>query len=344
MPCFSLAPNKLTLYNRVFKSSEYDKDGNKKDKVKRNNTVNFEPTSNDQTVKRQSHNLQISPNAYRTLTKKITWLYYLSKSRNRTTYNGKQIYNFKLCFLTLTLPSKQQTSTAEVTANIFNTMLTELRQRTSMTNYVWRMEYQKNGNVHYHLCTDTYLDYFFVLPIWNRILSHHGYIEPYRAKHADLSLHQYNQLYNSDGHKEFATIAKQYAKGKKNKWTQPNSIDCKSVISKKAIASYISKYFGKSENDTTIKNEFDTPENVANIRLWFCSRSLSRVENISDFCEGFSQDVVAIIDCAKNTHKFFAKWATVIYYELHNLPDYCRQVLEPIMRNHAYSTGYIPDP
>src|SRR5690606_40476869 len=91
-------------------------------------------------------------------------------------------------FITLTLPSKQKDPTKFITNNLFNQFLTEIRQRTKMENYVWRLEFQKNKNVHYHIVTDTYIDYHLVLKIWNRILDNYGYIKPYTEKHNKLSL------------------------------------------------------------------------------------------------------------------------------------------------------------
>src|SRR3546814_8448708 len=78
-------------------------------------------------IKRSSHNLTMSTNAYRTLRKKINWLYYLAKSKHVRTISGKEIYNFKIGFITLTLPSKQRTCTKEVTNSLFNTLLKDLR-------------------------------------------------------------------------------------------------------------------------------------------------------------------------------------------------------------------------
>src|SRR5690606_12361768 len=55
------------------------------------------------TITRSHHNFTISENANRTLRNKINWLYYLAKSKQIKTYNGKSIFNFKIGFITLTL-------------------------------------------------------------------------------------------------------------------------------------------------------------------------------------------------------------------------------------------------
>lgn len=342
MPSVSLQPNKLVLFNSVYRRDYVNEllvpiQG--RSKVKR---ININSKNENDNLKLKRKKLVLSDNAYRSLKKKINWLYYLSKSRYVKTYSGKEIYNFKINFLTLTLPSKQRTSTKEVTSNLLNNFLTEIRQRTTMENYVWRLEFQKNGNVHYHIVTDTYLDYFFVLKIWNRILLLNGYIEDYQNKHKDLSLMDYNNLYNSNGKVEFNVIAKRYAKGKSNDWTQPNSVDCKSVISKKAISNYISKYFSKSSDENPIMNELDNEDNIANLRLWFCSRSLSKLNTISEFIECVKYDLYDLVSNCKSFKKVVHRYATVIYFEITSLFGHSRKIIEMMLKDYSKKQGYIP--
>lgn len=375
LPSFSLQPNKLVSFNSIFvKDYQTNKifglrekrntiKSNHCDTIKSNQSTNqpsqtelFKPkeikhpvihnttiqkiTTNQ--IKRQSHNFEISQNAYRNLKSKINWLYYLAKSKHVKTYAGKDIYNFKINFLTLTLPSKQLTPTKEVTTNLLNTFLTEIRQRTGMENYVWRLEFQKNRNVHYHIVTDTYLDYHFVLKIWNRILKHNGYITAYQEKFKNISLLEYNKLYNRDGKKEFSQIAKSYAKSKSQNWEQPNSVDCKSVISKKAIANYISKYFGKSKDSQPVSSELDTEENSENLRLWFCSRSLSKLKSVSNYCEAVDYDLFGIVSFCQEVKKVFLKYATVFYFEINKQTGKVRQWLEMLLKDYSKRQGYVP--
>ena len=342
MPCFSLEPNKLVSFNRVFRRSNYDEYGNRRQKTKLLHSTNWSDKAKSNAIKRAHHNLMLSDNAYRTLKRRINWLYYLAKSRHVKTYSGKDIYNFKIAFLTLTLPSKQRTCTAEITKVLFNQFLTEIRQRTKVENYIWRLEFQKNGNAHYHIITDTYLDYFFAQKIWNRILSNNGYVQPYTDKHSAMSLHDYNLTYNSDGKTDFSVIAKRYASGKKTGWTQPPTIDVKSVQSKKAIANYISKYFSKDANHATIQNELDNDDNTENIRLWFCSRSLSKLSSVSDFCEAVDYDIFSLVGCCKKIRKVFCQYATIIYYDLLEFSHWSRSQVEMLLKDYSKKQGYIP--
>lgn len=234
LPSFSLEPNKLSSYNSIFirnKENETIKSIQERPKRVLRSLPNLQSSNH---INRSGHNFIISDNAYRTLKRKINWLYYLSKARKVKTYNGKDIFNFKIAFITLTLPSKQKTPTSDISSSLLNPFLTEIRQRTKMENYVWRLEFQKNGNVHYHLVTDTYIDYYLVKKIWNRLLASKGYIDEYRSKMEKLSLSEYVKRYEGNTNITYSDIVKNYARNKRENWSQPNSVDVKSVISNRA--------------------------------------------------------------------------------------------------------------
>lgn len=342
IPSFSLEPNKVVSYNSVF-VRDYENEELRHIASLRNKKLNkFININSSKIIKKDFHNFKISENAYRNLKRKINWLYYLSKSKKVKTYNGKEIYNFKVAFITLTLPAKQKTPTATVTKELLNNFLTEVRQRTEMINYVWRLEFQKNGNVHYHLITDTYLDYFFIKKIWNRLLKSKGYIKEYQEKMNRLTLSEYNNVYNQNSKIEFNKMAKRYARNKRENWSNPPSVDVKSVISDKAIANYISKYFSKNSIGETIKNELDNEGNSKSLRLWYCSRSLSKMKTISNFCEAVLYDIFAIVSFAEKTTKIIGKYATSIYFEIKELPHNSRKWIEMIFRDYSQKQGYVP--
>jgi hypothetical protein len=211
-----------------------------------------------------------------------------------------------------------------------------------MENYVWRLEFQKNGNAHYHIVTDTYLDYYFILGIWNRVLKLNGYIDEYKSKMEGLSLYGYANQYNDDGKTSFEVLRKRYLKGKSTKWEQPNSVDVKSVISKKAISFYISKYFSKEDNDKEIMNENDNEDNTKNLRLWFCSRSLSKLDTVTDMCERVDYDLFEMVKKVKDVQRVFHQYATVIYFEISKMVGEVRKFFEMLLKDYSRRNGYIP--
>lgn len=342
MPSFSIEPNKIALYNQVFIRDRVNSELKSVHDFKTSRVVNNKSINSENRVVKKHHNFKISDNAFRTIKRKINWLYYLSKPKHVKTYSGKDIFNFKCAFITLTLPSKQKECTADITSKYFNQFLTEIRQRTKMNNYVWRLEFQKNGNVHYHIITDTFLDYFFVRNIWNRIISKGGYISDYQNRFKDLNLSQYNQLVNANKKVEFPVIAKRYAKGKKDNWSQPNSVDVKSVNNNQSISNYLSKYFAKDSKHDTIKNELDTDENSKSLRLWFCSRSLSKLKTVSNFCEAVDWSAEALVEGIDKVKKLVHKYATIYYFNIKDLPDSCKKQLGIILKSYSRDLGYVP--
>jgi hypothetical protein len=331
LPKFSAKPNKIVLFNEV---SRYGSSDKKK---------GVESISNEKTnLTRKFHNFNITPTAQKNLREKISWLYQLSKSRFVITYSGKQITNFKINFLTLTLPAKQAHPTSQITNECLNQFLSEIRQRTKMENYVWRLEFQHNGNVHYHVVTDTYIDYFFAQKIWNRILSKLGYIDAFASKMKKLSAYDYFLEYGEKRKQTFEESHKSYVKGRSEGWRNPPSVDVKSCTSNKHIGLYISKYFSKKKDGNPICNALDNEDNSFGLRLWFCSRSLSKLKGIVDYVEAVEFNPADAIKSLDKTRKYFHKYATCYYFEWADLSNYIKSILFPYFYNYAKSLGYCP--
>lgn len=353
LPKFSLRPSQFSLYNEFVRKSGSSNTWENPIENKRKRLDNLR-TSDKDIVKyfpelakkageiNRFHNWQISPSGRKTLQHKINWLYFLSKSRYKKSVSGKFINNFKLNFLTLTLPSTQVHNTAAITKECLNQFLVEMKQRFGMENFVWRLEFQKNGNVHYHLVTDTFCDFFLVRKIWNRILSKLGYVQAYTKKHVFLKLSEYCEMYSNGGQIDFDTLKDRYIKGKRNNWKVPNTVDVKSVSSAKKIAFYISKYFGKKNENQNPCNELDNEENSKGLRLWFCSRSLSKLDKISDYCEAQSIDLFSIISKATDKFKAVTEYCTTIYYSFKSLLLDGKQIIGQLLREYAYSLNYKP--
>lgn len=337
---FSLRPNKLVLYNEISRGFTLEEIETQQRISEKLVIEKKELVKTKNKIEKKFHNFKISKNAYRNMQEKINWLYYLSKSRNKQTYTGKNIYNFKLAFITLTLPSVQRHPTSEITKKVFNQFLTELRQSSKMQNYVWRLEFQKNRNVHYHLVTDSYLDYFLIRKIWNRNLKKLGYIEEYKNKFKDLSLYDYNKITNKNNKVDFSVIKKRYSKGKKENWKNPNTVDVKSVYNNKTIANYISKYFGKDSNEQNECNSLDNESNSFGLRLWFCSRKLSKLISVRDYIENANYNVEYILKFCSTMKYKVHKYCVVVYYKLNKKVNEFSRFLDSLFRSYAKSVGY----
>lgn len=341
---FSLSPNKLSLYN-VYERIAGDDDFLPEAKPFVPSAKMFAEFYGEKYEPVQRfHNFKISETAQKTIKQKINWLYFLSKSKTIKTYSGKVIPDFRLNFATVTLPSKQLHPTKKITQECFNQLLTELRTRVNLKNYVWRLEFQKNGNVHYHLVTDVYIDFHFLQRIWNRIIEKLGYVAEFQNKMQAMSLLDYwNSVKNYKGI-DFSIAKKRYFNGVAEKWSKPNSVDVKSVKSKNQIAGYIAKYFGKDKGENPNCNENDTKENSMGMRLWFCSQSLSKLDKVSDFVDAMQDDLISIVCKAKDYKVFVHEYCTTLFFSINKIYDASKKIITNLLLNYAQEKNYCPSP
>lgn len=300
--------------------------------------------TNTKKLEKKFHNFEISPNSQKNLRSKVEWLFQYARSRNVQTYTNKIIKNYKVGFITLTLPSKQIHNTAYIITQMLDEFLQQLRKRIKMINYVWRLEFQANGNAHFHIVTDSYCDYYLALKIWNKILNVHGYIEPYKNKMSALTYTQYAEKFGkkSNGEKiSNEVIFKRYNYGKSTNWRNPNTVDCKNLSKGGSISFYISKYFSKKEKSAK-KNELDNESNSFALRLCFWSRSLSRCKAESMPVQYYDTNVFEVLKKDESVNYVVYDYCTVIYYEFQKLNDFSKEILHKYFTECRRADNYTP--
>ena len=299
---------------------------------------------NEKKLVRKFHNFDISINSARNLRKKIDFLYYYSNSRRVKSYSGKVISNFKVLFLTLTIPSNQIHNTGMIITNILDPFLQICRQRLKMTNYVWRLEFQANGTAHFHILTDTYIDYYFAKKHWNKCLNQLGYVDAYRDKMQALSYTDYCKLYGKDFKGEKVSkelLYKRYNAGKSTNWKNPNSVDVRSIRSSREISFYISKYFSKKDKGQKC-NELDTEENSFALRLCYWSRSLSRLKLESMPFDYYEADIVQLLDADDSVIRCVYDYCVVYYFDIATVGIYLKKALNAVLNRVKNEAEYVP--
>lgn len=126
-----------------------------------------------------------------------------------------------LSFITLTISGKERKLTSkEGNKLLLAPWLLQMRRKSGMTTYIWKAEFQKNGQLHYHITTPTWIHYQVIKDSWNNILSANGFLTQYHIEHP----------------------------GK-----MPNSTDVHKVYKIKNLQAYLIKYLSKVDQDG--KNE-----------------------------------------------------------------------------------------
>jgi hypothetical protein len=289
-----------------------------------------------------THNFELSKKASARIKAKVSWLYELSKSKTVIPTKGKPMYSFKMNFITLTLPALQQHTTAEITSICLNQFLTECKSKFGLRNYVWRLEFQKNGNAHYHIASDTYIDYTSCKLIWNRCLNKLGYVARYQEKMQGMTFEQYREQYSNNGEVPFNTLRERFGRGCATRWDSPNTVDVRAVGSARNIAFYISKYITKKSDDKLNPIVASREPETTNLRLWYCSKSLSALDKIEIFMDGMSDLTCAVLSGIEKARKFIFDYCSVWYFNAVEQEGLTRRNLWKLYREYAYERGYSP--
>lgn len=297
----------------------------------------------------------LSKASKRKLFDSINYLYSLSPKRTITMQTGKCIYNYRMSFITLTLPAKQCHGDTFIKSNFLNQFLVELRRNYGLTNYVCKAELQKNENIHFHLLIDRYIDYQALRRRWNRCIEKGGYVSKYQKKMSNLTPSDYfklrldncikhNEKYGTNHTITFQESFKAYTKGKECNWKNPNTVDVKSVYGKKDLAMYLSKYICKP-SDENAKDDALTERQKTFGRSWTRSYSLVKMCNIGKIEYDDIKDLIAYFRSQKNKIKRISgQFFEVFYFQLDNLHETCRKYILDWLLRIAHHHGYIIPP
>lgn len=239
----------------------------------------------------------VSPQAKRKITKAIEYLVTTATDKiGHEKLTGKTV-KFKVAFVTLTLPSKQQHSDKEIISQCLNQFIIEIKKYHGVKNYVWRAEKQKNGNIHFHVLVDAFIPWWLLRNQWNRIINKLGYVDRFQEKH---------------GHKT------------------PNSTDIHSTKKIRNIYSYLTKYLTKDDNiqkENTGKVDNSHLENQTKNqtysdqtgRVWGCNQELSKARGLALDIDWQTADELEKV--CKNTRAriYDGEYFKVIYIDYHKL-------------------------
>jgi len=93
------------------------------------------------------------------------------------------VKNFRLAFVTLTLPVKQFHTDNDIKKNCLAPFIDNLCKTHSVTQYIWRAEKQVNGNLHFHMIINAPIPFYMIRYQWNKQLNKLGYIDKFYLKH-----------------------------------------------------------------------------------------------------------------------------------------------------------------
>jgi hypothetical protein len=150
-------------------------------------------------------------------------------SPERSIYNpiSKKKIKHSLSFVTLTIPGKERRVEAkEGNSKLMAPWLLKMKRKQGLKTYIWKAEFQKNGQLHYHITTPSWLHYQQVKDHWNNILSENGLLIEWKKEHPA------SMPNSTDVHKVYKIkdihryLSKELCKGTQSKTTNGKIWDC----------------------------------------------------------------------------------------------------------------------
>ncbi len=293
----SISPSRITTFGRLEpKTQKFNERWESLSEEEKEKFLSSKPP------RFKEHTGIISQKAKRRMLKAIDWLLILSENKTVHSPTTKKKFKFKISFITLTLASKQIHSDNEIKKELLNQFLIEARKKWNVDKYVWRAEKQMNGNIHFHIVVDKFIQYDRLRKVWNRIQNKLGYVDRYAED---------QKVFHSGGFKfrkqfaktwSYAKQKKAYHEGMACNWINPNSTDIHSVSKVRNLANYIGKYCSKNPkakisiepyptaagnqitykdfNFSACKIAVEYIEPLVEGKSWSLSQSLSKIKNL----------------------------------------------------------------
>jgi uncharacterized membrane protein (UPF0136 family) len=291
---------------------DFDKNGNivETKKIKYQHLLNSGRTANG----------QVSKIAKKKIGKAVDYALAVASKKTVTNRITGRKLTFKVSFVTLTLPSVQVHPDRKIINKCLNQWLVEARKYYYVKNYVWRAEKQKNGNIHFHILIDKYIDYQELRDGWNRIVNKLGYVDRYREeqiKWHEKGFKVRTELLPTWSRKKQLSA---YERGAKTHWNSPNSTDVHALRKIVNLKAYISKYMTKNEELPPDKSLEETGKIKQTGRIWGCNRELSNVKGARLEMDSKTEKELKLLDSNPAVRGIHDTYYSVYYIDYTKLP------------------------
>lgn len=251
---------------------------------------------------------------------------------------------FKINFITLTLPSKQVHDDKTIKSQIFEKWLTEMRNMGLIKEYVWRAELQANGNIHFHLATDTYLHWEILRNSWNRKCEKLGYVTRYQNQWKNVSYETYRQYRQLTDKAPETQIRKAYEKNCKENWSNPNSTDVHATKNVRNLGAYLSKYMAKESNSEATEDHTQWKNRIIEGRNWGCSYLISRVRKLKVIRDSTLEHALSMLVKVEGFAFQRFDYCTQIYIDLANAKTFWGKALKKYLLDHLATFQLVSAP
>lgn len=253
-------------------------------------------------------NGNISKKTAKSIKLAVSWLCLKTPKPKYFKSRGMRKQNKLLTFLTLTLPAEQKHPDRLIDKEIYQHFLDNMRKNNYLNSYVWRKELQGNGNVHWHIISDTPINWEVLRSLWNAACERLGYVSAYRANMQAFHKHGFSVRRDLLPKWSLKQQIKAYQYGVKTNWSKPNSTDVHKLTTVRNVCNYISKYMSKSE---------EVRQYTGN--SWGASQDISALKTIKNEQNDSLINELEQGVAHKEVRKVEGEYYTVYFYELEKM-------------------------
>lgn len=197
----------------------------------------------------------------------VNWLILFSPVKKFYDDKRKRWLSFRINFITLTLACPQEVNDEYMKNRLLQPFLKWLI-RKGATAYIWKSETQNNGNIHFHITTNHYIDKYEIRDKWNQLQDSHGFLNDYILEHGTDSPNS-TDVHGVYKHADMINNIGSYF-GKLDEWCHK-----KGERIKKDYINHPSKWFEACEKDGT---KFPLPKRQVHGRKWAVSNNLTNIK------------------------------------------------------------------
>ncbi len=237
--------------------------------------------------RKKAYSGSLTTGAKKRLTKSIELLCQTIKPRRIYNTTTKTRHTHRLAFITLTIHKTDKITAKDAYTKALSPFLRWMRYNHKVNMYIWKVEEQKRGQIHYHITTPAYIPHHEIKDKWNNLCSKAGWLNEYYEKNGHFNpnstdIHSVRSVKNLSGY-----LLKEYCKSIQNPHTQGKVWDCS--LNLKAYGYYT--IIEKTSNNNMLSELIE--------------RSPQRV-TITEFCliintKGLSQNAIMTLE---NLHQY----------------------------------------
>lgn len=244
--------------------------------------------------KKKAYSGTITKGCRKRLSRAIDILCQVSKKRSILNPVTMKRQSHILSFITLTISKHDNITARECYDNCFKYFLQWLRKSANVHTYIWKVEIQKRGQIHYHITTPSFIHYQLIKDKWNNLQSKAGYLADYHAAHPNK---------------------------------MPNSTDIHSVRKVNNLSSYLIKEFCKAiQNPLTKGKVWDCSNNLRGLKYFSTQQNDHNTSCIKEIKDKVPARIIVLDQCTVIKLKKYSLGQMLSLNQLADYDNYCNSL------------------